>query len=497
MNPILTIPEMIALEEQAFREGVDPWELMQQAGREMARAIRQRFPEPGFCRVFAGRGNNAGDAWVVARLLDQAGWTVSVECPFAVGKMSLLAQKAVAAWINRALSLLPKISETSPQSGRHPLVVVDGLLGIGVRGECRSPIREAIVEINRLRKHGAVVFALDLPSGLGTDLCVEADHTLTVGFAKDVLLHDSANANVGRISVLPLPELAARKIESSSSGIITSTELRSILPPRPFAFHKGQAGRVLLIAGSRGMIGAAVLAATGVLRGGAGIVRLVCPPEVFPSLTTLAPPEVMVLPWNDLPDRFFEQTDVLAIGPGLDPSHDAFIWPIISAARVPLLLDAGGLSILSNHLPELKTHPSSILLTPHPGEMKRLFPQENRTRAEWASDFLAIHGSPKTTVLLKGSRTVIASASEPITYNSTGHPGMATGGMGDTLTGVCAALLAQKLTPHQSACAGAWVCGRAAEIALELGSESQESLVASDVSRHLGRAFADLRAEVF
>ena len=495
MNFVLTIPEMIALEQQAFREGVDPWELMQQAGLQMTRAIRQRFPEPGICRVFAGRGNNAGDAWVVARLLDHAGWTVSVECPFAVGEMSPLARKAVAAWSDRAPSSLPKISETAPASGRHPLVVVDGLLGIGVRGECRSPIREVIVEINQLRKLGAVVFALDLPSGLGTDLCVEADHTLTVGFAKDVLLHDSATANVGRISVLPLTELTARKTESSSSGIITSADL--LLPPRPFEFHKGQAGRVLLIAGSRGTVGAAVLAAWGALRGGAGLVRLICPPEIYPLLASVMPPEVMVHPWDELPVDFFQQTDVLAVGPGLDPAHDAFVWPIVCAARVPLLLDAGGLSLLEKHLPDLKTHSSSILLTPHPGEMKRLFPQENRSRAEWVSAFLQAHGSPRTTVLLKGSRTVIVTAGEPITYNSTGHPGMATGGMGDTLTGVCAALLAQKLTTHQAASVGAWVCGRAAEIALELGSESQESLLASDVSRDLGRAFADLRAGVF
>ncbi|HEX8371556.1 MAG TPA: NAD(P)H-hydrate dehydratase [Chthoniobacterales bacterium] len=497
MNAVLTIPEMFTLEQRAFAEGVEPWDLMQEVGRQMARAIRQRYPEPGFCRVFAGRGNNGGDAWVVARLLDEAGWNVEVECPFSVGEMSPLAKRTVEAWSDRRPSSHSEIVQIEPPSGRRPLVVVDGLLGIGVEGEMRSPIREAILQIRQLRDEGATVFSLDLPSGLGTDLCVVADHTLAVGFAKTVLLDDAATQFVGRVSVLPLAELSSRYTGTGAGMISTAAALRPLVPPRSFEFHKGQGGRVVLVAGSRGMAGAAVLAALGALRGGAGTVRLVCPPQVFPTLAPMLPPEVMVRPWDQLPQGFFDQLDVLAIGPGLDPEWGDFVWPLIRNARMPLILDAGALTLLARTIGSLSELNAPVLLTPHPGEMERLFPRGQRSRAEWAQDFLTSHANEKVTLLLKGSRSLVATAGQPISYNSTGHPGMASGGMGDTLTGVCAALVAQKLSLYNAARVASWVCGHAAELTLEGEGESQESLLASDVARCLGRAFADLRAGVY
>ncbi|MEO7933117.1 MAG: NAD(P)H-hydrate dehydratase [Chthoniobacterales bacterium] len=486
---VLSIRQMIELETRAFASGVDAWELMQEAGRQMACAIRQRFPQPGFCRVFAGKGNNAGDAWVVARLLDEAGWKVEVECPFPIGEMSPLARRAIEGWTGRKSS-----AETTPPNRRPPFIVVDGLLGIGAQGEVRPPLREMIHEIARQRAQGAVVFSLDLPSGLGTETCVVADHTLTVGFAKDVLLADAAAHFVGRISVLPLEELSSRVTDESADELATAATLRSVLPPRSFDIHKGECGRVMLVAGSLGTAGAAVLAAHGALRAGAGLVSLVCPPEIYPTLAPMLPPEVMARPWDQMGET---KMDVLAIGPGLDPKWRDAIWPLIESAPIgqPLVLDAGALTILAEDISRLEKLPGPILLTPHPGEMERLFPRQNRTRAQWAADCLSTHGN--VTLLLKGSRTLVAQRDWPASYNSTGHPGMATGGMGDTLTGVCAALLGQKLSTRDAARVGAWVCGRAAEIAVEESGQSQESLLPSDLHSTLGRAFSDLRAGVY
>ena len=516
MNAVVSIAEMLALEEKAFAEGVDAWSLMQDAGRQMARAIRQRYPEPGVCRVFAGKGNNGGDAWVVAFGLQQAGWDVDVKCPFSDPELSALARRAAAAWAQRGNNL----DRSAPPDGRRPLIVLDGLLGIGVKGEVRSPLREMIEEIGRLRADGAVVFSLDLPSGLGTGTCVVADHTLAVGFAKEELLRDEATHFVGRISVLPLGELSCRWAEGerraqqsadlsqmcvSGEGqrgtarpeLATAGSLRSLLPPRSFDVHKGQCGRVTIVAGSLGTTGAAVLAAMGALRGGAGLVSLFCPPEIHPILAPMLPPEVMARPWEHPASIADENMDVLAIGPGLDPRWGDEIWSLIERVRVPLVLDAGALTILARDVSRLRHIPVPVLLTPHPGEMERLFPQANRSRIRWAANFVATSATKKTTLLLKGSRTLVAQAGFPMTFNPTGHPGMATGGMGDTLTGVCAALLAQKLSTRDAARVGAWVCGRAAEIAIEDGTQSQESLLPTDLADQLGRAFADLRAGVY
>ncbi len=488
MNSVLSIPQMIALEQRAFAEGVDAWALMQEVAAKAADAILARYPAPAVCRVFAGKGNNGGDAWLVAGRLARAGWSVEVTCPFSAGEMSELERRAAAEW--PAESVRPQ----RLRNARRPSVVVDGLLGIGAKGELRAPMPEMIREMASLRARGAEVFALDLPSGLGTYGCVVADHTLTAGFAKDVLLTDEATHFVGRISVLPLSELSRRMTEQVDGEIATAENLGALLPPRAFDIHKGNCGRVTVVAGSAGTAGAAVLAAFGALRGGAGLVSLFCPPEIYPTLAPMLPPEVMARPWTDLGAVALGTMDVLAVGPGLATEWTEPVWTLLEAARVPMVLDAGALSIVAGDMDRLRKLSGPLLLTPHPGEMERLFPRENRSRAEWAAAFVSQPDHEKMTLLLKGARTVVAGDGYPLSYNITGHPGMATGGMGDTLTGVCAALIAQGLTTRDAARVGAWVCGRAAELAIRIGGQSQESLLPTDLSAFLGQAFSDLRA---
>ncbi len=199
----------------------------------------------------------------------------------------------------------------------------------------------------------------------------------------------------------------------------------------------------------------------------------------------------MVKPFASLESLHHEPVGVWAIGPGLGKTRAAQIRRFVKEATAPMVVDADALNLIAEAPALLARCRGPRLLTPHPGEMKRLFPLEKVTRAKHAKRFCAKY---PVTLLYKGSRTIVAASERPISYNTTGNPGMATGGMGDVLTGVCAALLAQHLAPYDAARLGAWLCGRAAELALSHGRASQESLLPTDVLANLGSAFTDLRA---
>jgi len=257
-----------------------------------------------------------------------------------------------------------------------------------------------------------------------------------------------------------------------------------------FDTHKGMAGRVLVLAGSPGFTGAARLCAGGALLGGAGLVTLCVKRDVYPLLAPAAIPEVMVRPLDSYEEILSERWDAIAVGPGLSTRHAEEILAVVQRAECPCVVDADALNVVSRDPSVLIRCAGPRLLTPHPGEMERLFPRNGRSRLGWVRDFVDIH---PVTLLLKGARTIIGERGCPAAYNATGHPGMASGGIGDVLTGVAASLIAQGKSPREAAMLGAWVCGRAAEIAITRGA-SQESLRASDVSSCLGTAFQSLRA---
>jgi NAD(P)H-hydrate epimerase len=213
-------------------------------------------------------------------------------------------------------------------------------------------------------------------------------------------------------------------------------------------------------------------------------------------MVSLTPPEVMVKSVKDYREILEMHFDALAIGPGLGSQHESEVLEVISRSPVPAVLDADALNMISRHgFDVLSQNKAPRLLTPHPGEMARLAAMapawETLDRAATARQFS--REFPQHTLLLKGARTVIASSGRPVSFNTTGHPGMASGGMGDTLTGLCAALIGQGVSPYDAACLGAWLSGRAAELAVLNGAGSQESCTASDVLSHLGAAFESLR----
>lgn len=481
---VLTRQEMIAAETCAFRDGASPEGLMEEAGRHLARMVRQFHPQPGTCRVFFGKGHNGGDVLVAARYLQEAGWFIRLDATYPDRELSPMAAKQLA-----------KISGNGVARSATPLVVLDGLLGIGAQGDPRWPVVEAIEKINRLRVlHAAWVLAADLPSGLNADTgvpgspCVRADATLAIGAVKVGLVADTATAFVGRLAVARLSGVSIPS-PTDRAEVAHPTTLRGILPPRGFEIHKGQCGRVSILAGHRGTTGAAALCAAGAVAAGAGLVTLWVPEAIYSIVAAIVLPEVMVRPIAHVSEVLNETAEVLAIGPGLGENCSGEVVEILRSATIPCVVDAAALRALSPHLDILKESPGPRLLTPHPGEMEQLVPQAGRSRREWAYDFCK---EVPAVLLLKGARTVICERGSNPVFNSTGHPGMASGGMGDVLTGVCTALIAQRQSPRHAAVLGAWVCGRAAEIAISSG-ESQESLRACHVISHLGAAFTSLR----
>ncbi|PZR79324.1 MAG: hypothetical protein DLM52_01265 [Chthoniobacterales bacterium] len=482
--PVVTSAEMRAAEKAAFACGVSAEKLMDDAGAGIAQMVRKFFPRPGRCFVFAGKGNNGPDALVAAAQLKRAGWQTDVHLCYAEEECGELLRKKIAAFRNTAA-----VEKTA--SG--PLVVLDGLLGLGAKPPLRDPIKRAAREINRLhREHGAFVFAIDLPTGLDGDTgaadenCVRADFTVTIAAAKRGLVADNAINFVGRLALVPLAEL---KLNATGESIACGGSLRRLLPRRDFNAYKNQFGRIGIVAGSRGFAGAASMCAWGALRGGAGLVELFVPENIYQAVAAAAPFEAMVKPVRSYKNLLKEKMDIWAVGPGLGKTHAAEILPLIQQAEQPMVVDADALNILSTKTALLKECRGPRLLTPHPGEMKRLTKDKQSSRTEIAASFTAQY---PVTLLLKGSRTIVAESGERLSYNTTGNPGMATGGMGDVLTGVCAALIAQKLSTFDAARLGAWACGRAAEIAIFNGGASQQSLLPRDVLDKLGTALNEL-----
>ena len=496
---ILTCAAMKALEEKAFADGVSADALMEDAGHQIARAVTQFFPLPGVCVAVFGKGNNGGDALVAARLLARAGWDMRLVAAYSDGDWAPLpAAKFAAARGCHSVSA----DEMRHCTGR-PLIVLDGILGLGTKGPLHAPVSAFTRAINRLRQSGnATVFALDLPTGLDGDTgvadpaCIVADCTLAIGFAKRGLVADGATNFTGRLCVLPLRELTTRIETANTDAILaTPTSLAPLLPRRAFETHKGDCGRIAILAGSPGYFGAAILCATACVRAGAGLVTLCAAPDVAEVLAQKAPPEVMVraiLSPAEFPDQ---RHDVFAVGPGLGRQFDADIFRLVEKIAQPLVLDADGLNAIASNVEVLGKAAGERVLTPHPGEMKRLARgTANQSRREIAESFARRF---PCTLLLKGARTLVAKNGEPLGINTPGTPGMAVGGMGDVLTGVIAALIGQRVRPFDAARLGAWLCGRAGEIAISHGGESEESLTPLRMLDFLGAAFGDLRAGCF
>jgi hydroxyethylthiazole kinase-like uncharacterized protein yjeF len=494
MMGAVTAEEMRTLEEVAFRAGATADGLMEVAGRGIGLAITREFPAGGTAIAYLGKGHNAGDAIVALGVLREAGWKVSVRAAYPETAWAELnrdkwAEMGEVVILNR-IDLL-EIHAT-------PLVLLDGLLGIGSRGALREPLLELAREMKCLRDtRGARIVSVDVPSGLDPDTgafdpdAVEADWTLMAGVPKRGLLLGAAAEKCGALELVPISELPVPPV--GDIGMITPMALGAGRSPRPYDFHKGLAGRVSLIAGSRRYPGAAVLAASGALRGGAGLVTLHVPADAIEFIAGRCPPEVMLRELENPEDLLEFPHDCLVVGPGLgdvDERWFSSLRKLLEKTKAPGVLDADALNGFARYggLDQLAER---HVLTPHPGEFRRLAADLADHSRELAARTFADRHSP--VLLLKGSRTIVTQRGQPLWCNPTGTPGMASGGQGDVLSGVIGALLAGGMSALDGAAMGAWLCGRASEVAVRSGAFSEETLLATDTLDHLGRAFGDWR----
>jgi hydroxyethylthiazole kinase-like uncharacterized protein yjeF len=485
---LVTCSGMSEAERRFFADrSPEPW--MDEAGRLCAAAILDFFPEPARAIAFCGKGNNGGDALVLARWLKRHGWETEIRCSGPSDDLSPLARRKLAEYEDE-----PAPADALSPLAR-PLVLIDGLVGIGARGDLRGPLRELAAEMNRLRvSEAATTFAIDLPSGFDADTglpgpdAVVADVTLSINAPKTGFVRDGAEDHVGRLVEIPLPIPLPDGDETRR--FLFPGSLRPRLPRRAFDTHKGAAGRIALVAGSHGMTGAAVLAALGASRGGAGLVTVAVPEDIYPIVATKAPAEVMVRPFRSFDEIAALPADVFGIGPGLGESPPPGLLEFLVTHPRPVVIDADALNHLARFPDRISALPPNRLLTPHPGEMARLARvSAGFDRADLARRFADEHG---ISLLLKGSRTIVASPGRPLEFNTTGHPGMASGGMGDVLTGLCTALAGQGLALHDAACVGSWLLGRAAELVVRECRIAPESVTAPLVAGHLGMAWRAL-----
>lgn len=429
--------------------------------------------------VYAGRGNNAGDA---------LGLAARFGCP--VTLRSVCKAEELAPDSRRELYRITSPIDTERPAPQPGLLIIDGLLGSGARGELRPAYAELVREMNALRAESprSLLLSIDIPTGLNADNgrggahVVMADITAAIGCVKPGMLVDGAEDAVGRLFCIPLPEVTLTPC--SDAQVLCPELTRAWLPRRPYSHFKNRAGRVGIIAGSKGMIGAAQMCAEAAVAAGAGLVNLYCPEEVCDLLAARVTPEVMVSPL--LPSLVLSAQSVQAwvIGPGIGRQNTPRaenLLQLINHATCPVVLDADALNTAAERGWSFR---SNHILTPHPGEMNRLYTLGGRRR-DIVQRFLE---SNPCTLLLKGARSIIADRVNCY-YNVSGGPFMANGGQGDVLAGTIGALAAQGLAPLRAAALGAYACGRAAEAA-QAATGYPPAIRAGQVIAHLPQALA-------
>jgi ADP-dependent NAD(P)H-hydrate dehydratase / NAD(P)H-hydrate epimerase len=497
--------------------------LMENAGKSVAKFIQSKFPNFQRRRfvVLCGKGNNGGDGFVVARHLRDMGASVSVHLFDDSAELRGDAATNFQRWKDSSGALF--IEQTGgariPADFKSNDVIVDALLGTGTRGAVEGRLAEVIRAANQHGPDMAVV-AVDIPSGLNADsgevgsICVQADYTVTFTAPKPGLFLGAGPRHTGDLLVREIGS-PRELIEQTGKG-----DLRWSEPGEFWRFakrrqpegHKGDYGHALIVAGSVGKTGAAVLASWAALRVGAGLVTVATPEPALPMVAAHTP-EIMTEPLaatkagtvseRSLEGKLFEtllkNKRALGIGPGLSTQDEtqSFVRNVVrERSSVPIVLDADGLNAFAGRTSELKDSKRSLAITPHPGEMSRLAgctTQEVQARRvelaqQTAAEWNAI-------VVLKGHHTVVAAPSGQAFINSTGNPGMGTGGTGDVLTGMLSGLTAQYGTEvwHQVLAFGVYLHGLAGDIAYADGGEAP--LMASDLILAMPRAYKRFYAE--
>jgi NAD(P)H-hydrate epimerase len=471
-----------ARDAAAIAGGVPSRALMQRAGAALAGELMLREPAriSNGVRVFAGPGNNGGDAWVVARALATSGVAVRVTEVVAAKTPDAIAERELALPFVK-LDATPHNPSSSPTSERSEWIIVDGLLGTGSSGTPRGAIAAAVDAIRDARMQGAFVAAIDLPTGLDATTgeashAVEADLTLTFGAPKRG--HLITRQACGAIVVLDIGLGAYASRDDGALPIVDEAWVARHVPPIPADAHKGTRKKLAIVGGALGMAGASILAARAAMRSGIGMVRLVVAPESLPVVQA-AEPFALAGTWpadaKALEREILSWADGVVIGPGLGNSAEsrALVDRVLAGWTGPVLLDADALNVFDGDVDALARAVGNrpVLLTPHPAEFSRLssmkIEQVLARRFDVGAELARRLGA---TVLLKGTPTVITSPNGNSLVSAAGTPVLAAAGSGDLLSGIAGTLLTQIGDALTAGAIAAWVHGRAAEIAVEEGA---------------------------
>lgn len=504
---------MRGLDRRAIEDyAISGLQLMERAGANVAEAILSRFgkAEERSLLILAGKGNNGGDGFVVARLLAGDGWQVTL--------LLFASADALRGDARTNFERLPASvkqiyfqeisSDAARQLAGSSAVILDALFGTGLTTGLSGVYEDAVRLVNSAARP---VVAIDIPSGVDATTgkipgeAVRADITVTFGAAKIGQFIYPGAGHVGELIVTDIGIPAELTATAPFVEIIDRDYAAGVLQPRLKTAHKGSCGHCLIIAGSTGKSGAAVMAANSAMRSGAGLVTLAVPAAIHP-VVEVKTTEAMTVPLAATSsgalshdalteiEGLLAERDVAAIGPGLGGHAEtiAVIRTVISAASVPLVLDADALNALGGDLSPLQASASpALILTPHPGEMARLggvtVAEIESNRLEAARSFALAN---KCYLLLKGAGTVVAAPDGRLAINSSGNPGMASGGMGDVLTGVITALLGQGYEPFTACCLGAFCHGFAGDLAA--ADKGEIGLIATDLQEMLPQAFKRL-----
>lgn len=449
--------------------------------------------------IFCGPGNNGGDGLAIARMLHMKGVRVMVFQPDDDEKKS-------ADFVTNRQRLLEcgvelnSIGSFTPGCTDENTIIIDALFGSGLSKPLKGIYKEVVDQINQIN---CISISIDIPSGLyadkpvnsATDTVINADYTLSFQFPKLAFLFPENEFFCGEWHLIPIGlHSEFIKSETCKKFLIEYSDVKSILKPRSNFSHKGSFGHALLIGGSKGKIGASVLMSRSCLHSGAGLVTVHLPACGYTIIQTSVP-EVMVSVDRDenecttLPR--LDSFSSIAVGPGLGNSKSsaAMLKHLIQEARVPLILDADAVNILADNPTWLAFLPKGTILTPHPGEFARIAGKTSNSfdRLETLKSICIRYG---LNIVLKGAYTVTCNTEGICWFNTTGNPGMATGGSGDVLTGILAGLLAQNYSPTQACILGVYLHGLAGDLA---GHETgYEALIAGKIIDYLGIAFQEL-----
>ena len=515
---ILTAREMKEIDRAAIEEiGIPGTVLMENAGLRVVRALKGRFskPEDETIVIVAGKGNNGGDGFVVARHLFNSG--TAPEVLLLATKEEVKGDAAVNLAVVLKLGIPVTEIRTSAEWKKarvkvfHATVLVDALFGTGLLKPLDGLFAEAVVDIN---KSAAFKVAIDIPSGLSSDTfemigpCVKADMTVALAAPKIAHIFPPAAECVGELVIAPIgvPPFLLEKPELK----LELVEGKTVLPffkKRQKDTHKGSYGHLLIFAGSLGKTGAAALAGKAALRTGAGLVTVATAEGVLP-IVARSMAELMTEPLAETPERTIAKEalpralgllngkSAVLLGPGLSthPSTAEFVLGLLPKLKVPAVVDADGLNIIAAKPDILRRLSALAVLTPHPGEFGRLVGRSAaevlKHRLELVPEFASKYG---VTVVLKGYRTLIAASDGRVFVNPTGNPGMATGGTGDVLGGIIAAQVIQAQDFLGAVLSAVFVHGLAGDIAAERMGE--KSLIAGDIIRCLPPALKALSGE--